>query len=76
MGDFTRRKFIVVTTLAAGFLAVHQFLPKSSTQIPDWVAGVVKIPVEDGEIPAYRAMPATGRNFPMVLVVQGISWRA
>jgi len=34
MGDFTRRKFIVVTTLAAGFaLAVHQFLPKSSTQI-------------------------------------------
>jgi len=36
------------------------------------VAGVVKIPVEDGEIPAYRAMPATGRNFPMVLVVQEI----
>jgi len=32
----------------------------------------VKIPVEDGEIPAYRAMPATGRNFPMVLVVQEI----
>jgi len=31
----------------------------------------VKIPVEDGEIPAYRAMPA-GRNFPMVLVVQEI----
>jgi len=36
------------------------------------VAGEVKIPVEDGEIPAYRAMPATGRNFPVVLVVQEI----
>jgi carboxymethylenebutenolidase len=35
-------------------------------------AGEVKIPVPDGEIPAYRAMPATGGPFPLVLVVQEI----
>src|SRR6185436_2242544 len=32
----------------------------------------VKIPVKDGEIPAYRAMPASGGPFPVVLVVQEI----
>lgn len=74
MGDFTRRKFIVVTTLAAGFaLAVHPISAQViNTDGKGLVAGIVKIPVEDGEIPAYRAMPATGRNFPMVLVVQEI----
>jgi carboxymethylenebutenolidase len=32
----------------------------------------VKIPVKDGEIPAYRAMPAKSGNFPIVLVIQEI----
>ena len=36
------------------------------------VAGEVKIPTKDGSIPAYRAMPAKGKNFPTVLVVQEI----
>jgi carboxymethylenebutenolidase len=36
------------------------------------IAGEVKVPVKDGQIPAYRAMPATGTNFPVVLVVQEI----
>ena len=36
------------------------------------VAGEVKIPVEGGEIPAYRAMPASGGPFPTVLVVHEI----
>jgi carboxymethylenebutenolidase len=35
-------------------------------------AGEVKIPTEDGQIPAYRAMPASGGPFPTVLVVQEI----
>jgi carboxymethylenebutenolidase len=35
-------------------------------------AGEVKIPVKDGDIPGYRAMPATGGPFPTVLVVQEI----
>ena len=30
------------------------------------------IPVKDGQIPAYRAMPATGKSFPVVLVVHEI----
>ncbi len=74
MVDFTRRKFIVVTTLAAGFaLAVHPILAQViKTDSQGLVASEVKIPVNDGEIPAYRAMPATGENFPVVLVVQEI----
>ena len=74
MGDFTRRKFIIVTTLAAGFtLAVHPIYAQViNTDGKGLVAGEVKIPVEDGEIPAYRAMPATGKNFPVVLVLQEI----
>lgn len=74
MGDLTRRKFIVVSTLAAGFaLAVEPITAAViKTDSRGLVAGEVKIPVQDGEIPAYRAMPATGANFPIVLVVQEI----
>ena len=32
----------------------------------------MRIPVADGEMPAYRAMPATGGPFPVLLVVQEI----
>lgn len=74
MGDFTRRKFILVSTLAAGFaLAAHPiFAQVITTDTQGLVAGEVTIPVADGEIPAYRAMPETGENFPVVLVVQEI----
>jgi carboxymethylenebutenolidase len=74
MGDFTRRKFIVVSTLAAGFALATRpiFAQVINTDTNGLVAGEVKIPVSDGEIPAYRAMPATGWNFPVVLVVQEI----
>jgi carboxymethylenebutenolidase len=34
--------------------------------------GEVKVPVSDGEIPAYRAMPATGGPFATVVVIQEI----
>lgn len=75
MSDFlTRRKFIITSTLAAGFaLAAHPiFAQVITTDTKGLVAGEVKIPVEDGKIPAYRAMPATGKNFPVVLVIQEI----
>jgi carboxymethylenebutenolidase len=74
MGDFTRRKFIIASTLAAGFaLAVHPISAQViTTDTQGLVAGAVKIPVKDGEIPAYRAMPANGDKFPVVLVVQEI----
>ncbi len=32
-------------------------------------AGEVSIPTADGKIPAYRAMPKSGKSFPVVLVV-------
>ena len=35
-------------------------------------AGELKVPVADGSIPAYRAMPAQGGPFPTVLVVQEV----
>lgn len=71
--DFTRRDF-VVTTLAAGFaLAVQPVSAETiSTDTNGLEAGEVKIPVKDGTIPGYRAMPASGGPFPVVLVVQEI----
>jgi carboxymethylenebutenolidase len=71
--DFSRREF-VVTTLAAGFaLAVQPVSADTiTTDTQGLTAGEVKIPVKDGEIPGYRAMPASGGPFPVVLVVQEI----
>lgn len=71
--DFTRRGF-VVTSLAAGFaLAVQPVSAETiTTDTQGLEAGEVKIPVPDGQIPAYRAMPATGGPFPVILVVQEI----
>ncbi len=71
---FTRRDF-VMTTLATGFAAAVQPVAASTqitTDSAGLAAGEVKIPVKDGEVPAYRAMPAGGRNLPTVLVVQEI----
>ncbi len=70
---FTRREF-VMTALAAGFaLAVRPVSAQTiATDADGLEAGEVKIPVADGTIPAYRAMPATGGPFPVVLVVQEI----
>ncbi|MFB2935187.1 dienelactone hydrolase family protein [Aerosakkonemataceae cyanobacterium BLCC-F154] len=74
MKDLTRRKFIIVSSLAAGFaLAVRPISAQViTTDSKGLMAGEVKIPIADGEIPAYRAMPATGENFPTVLVIQEI----
>jgi len=71
--QFSRRAFIV-GSLAAGFaLAV---LPVSAETITTDANGLsvgeVKIPVKDGSIPGYRAMPDTGGPFPTILVVQEV----
>jgi carboxymethylenebutenolidase len=70
----TRRKFITTASLATGFaLAVEPISAQViTTNRQGIVAGEVKIPVKDGTIPAYRALPATGNNFPVVLVIQEI----
>jgi carboxymethylenebutenolidase len=71
--EVTRRQF-VVTTLGVGFaLAVQPVSAQTITTDSNGLdAGEVKIPVKDGEIPAYRAMPAKGNRFPVALVVQEI----
>jgi carboxymethylenebutenolidase len=71
--SLTRREF-VVTTLATGFaLAVQPVSAQTiTTDRKGLIAGEVKIPVAGGTIPAYRAMPETGKTFPVVLVVQEI----
>jgi carboxymethylenebutenolidase len=70
----TRRGF-VTTSLAAGFAAaampVHaQTMITTDTQGLD--TGEVKIRTADGEMPAYRAMPAGKKDLVTVLVVQEI----
>jgi carboxymethylenebutenolidase len=72
--EMSRRNFFV-TSLAAGFaLAVQPISAQTAitTDTTGLIAGEVKIPTKDGEVPAYRAMPAKGKNFPVVLVVQEI----
>jgi carboxymethylenebutenolidase len=71
--DWTRRNF-VVSVLASGFALATQPVSAQTitTDARGLTAGEVKVPVKDGEIPAYRAMPASGGPFPVVLVVQEI----
>jgi len=68
------RRSFVVTSLGAGFaLAVLPVTAQTITTPADGlVAGEVKVRTKDGEMVAYRAMPATGGNFPVILVVQEI----
>ena len=72
--EFTRRDFIV-TVLATGFAAAVRPIAAQTvirTDSQGLIAGEVRIPVNDGQIPAYRAMPERGKNLPVVLVVQEI----
>jgi len=68
------RRTFVVTSLGAGFAAA--VLPVSAqtvtTPADGLVAGEVKVPAKGGDMVAYRAMPATGGPFPMILVVSEI----
>jgi carboxymethylenebutenolidase len=71
--DFTRREF-VVTSLATGFaLSVQPVSAETiTTDAKGLVAGEVKVPTPDGQMPAYRAMPEGAGPFPVLLVVQEI----
>jgi carboxymethylenebutenolidase len=71
--EWSRRGF-VMTSLVTGFaLSVRPVSAQTITTDTNGLeAGEVKVPVKDGTIPAYRAMPATGGAFPTVLVVQEV----
>jgi len=68
------RRTVLVTALSAGFAAAVQPVTAQTltTSAEGLTAGEVKIPTADGEIPAYRAMPASAGRYPVVLVVQEI----
>jgi carboxymethylenebutenolidase len=68
-----RRDFIV-TKLTAGFAAAVQPVTAATitTSTAGLIAGEVTIPVSDGDMPGYRAMPAKGKSLPTVLVIQEI----
>jgi carboxymethylenebutenolidase len=74
MSKLTRREFIAISSLTAGFaIAVQPISAKTiTTDHKGIIAGEVKIPVKDGIIPAYRARPTFGKDFPVILVVQEI----
>jgi carboxymethylenebutenolidase len=71
--EWTRRGF-VVTSLAIGFALSVQPISAQTihTDSTGLVAGQVEVPVADGQIPAYRAMPDKGGPFPTVLVIHEI----
>jgi carboxymethylenebutenolidase len=74
MSKLTRREFITISGMTAGFaIAVQPISAKViTTDRKGIVAGEVKIPVKDGTIPAYRARPTFGKDLPVIIVVQEI----
>jgi carboxymethylenebutenolidase len=63
-----------MVSLATGFALSVQPVSAEAihTDASGLTAGEVKVPVADGSIPAYRAMPDSGGPFPAVLVVQEV----
>jgi carboxymethylenebutenolidase len=72
--DIDRRDFIWTALGASAALALAS--PASAQQVVTDASGLdaadVMIPVKDGQIRGYRAMPATGGPFPVVLVAAEI----
>ncbi|MEW5966468.1 MAG: dienelactone hydrolase family protein [Pseudomonadota bacterium] len=69
------RRGFLVTALGAGFALAVQPVAAQTAIITDaagLTAGEIQVPTADGNMPAYRAQPAQGTNFPVILVVQEI----
>jgi len=69
------RREALLTTLATGFALATQPVAAETTITTDTDgldAGEVQVAASDRAIPAYRAKPATGGPFPVILVVQEI----
>ncbi|MBS1825170.1 MAG: dienelactone hydrolase family protein [Acidobacteria bacterium] len=70
-----RREFLT-THLPAGFALAVQPIAAQTTITTDTrllTAGEVQIPTKDGRrMPAYRAVPSRGKNYPVVLVIEEI----
>jgi len=72
--DFDRRDFIWTALGATAALAVSSPVSAQmiTTDANGLVAGDVTMPVKDGTLPAYRAMPASGGPFATVLIAPEI----
>ncbi len=69
----TRRRFIQATVATGFAVAVLPVTAQTiTTDSEGLIAGSIMIPVGEEAIPGYRAMPAEGEPFPLVLVVQEI----
>jgi carboxymethylenebutenolidase len=69
----TRRDFVAGMLVSGFALAVQPVAAETiKTDSAGLVAGEISIPAGDRDIPGYRAMPASGGNFPVILVVQEI----
>jgi carboxymethylenebutenolidase len=69
------RRGFIVTSIGAGFaLATQPIMAQTAihTDAEGLTDGEIQVPVADGKLPAYRAMPAGGKNLPAVLVVSEI----
>jgi carboxymethylenebutenolidase len=73
-GTPLNRRAFAVTSLATGFALSVQPIAASTitTDATGLETGEVKIPVADGEIPAYFAKPAKGTKLKTVIVIQEI----
>ncbi|MBV9216998.1 MAG: dienelactone hydrolase family protein [Acidobacteria bacterium] len=71
-----RREFFVTSIVGTGLYAAAVSPIAAQTAITTDAKGLtvgeVQIPVSDGQIPAYRAMPEKGKKFPVVLVIHEI----
>jgi carboxymethylenebutenolidase len=68
------RRGFVMTSLISGFTLATQRVEAQAihTDSAGIDSGEVQIPVKDGNLPAYYARPATGSDFPVVLVNEEI----
>lgn len=71
---FSRRDFIA-SAVGAGFALATQPVSAQTvikTDAEGLLAGEIKVPAADRELPGYRAMPAGGSKLPTVLVIHEI----
>lgn len=68
------RRTFAMTSLATGFALAVQPVAASviATDAAGLEAGEVKIPVADGQMPAYRAMPSAGMKLGTILIAHEI----
>lgn len=69
------RRAFIATTVASGFaVAAGPAVAQTAIRTPTdgLTGGDVRIPVADGELPAYWAAPSGKKNLPVILVVQEI----